>query len=61
MKSYQVGLTLRVADGEDQTAHRIEVPVVAASAENAAKQLADAVEAIVSAERRIGQKAGSKP
>lgn len=56
MKTYQVGFSVRVSCGDDLSAHRIEVPVEAPSAESAAKQLADALEVIVSAERRAGER-----
>lgn len=43
MKTYQVGFTLRVSDGEEQTAHRMSIPVEALSSEHAANCLARAL------------------
>jgi hypothetical protein len=43
VKTYQVGFSFKVSDGEQQTAHRVSVPVDGLSAEHAAKSLAYAL------------------
>lgn len=49
MKSYYVGFTVRVdCEGEEQTGHRIQVPVTALNAEHAANSFAYALGVVAS-------------
>lgn len=56
MATYQVGFSVRVTSGDQAESIRLEFPVEASSATNAAAQLGAALQTVIAAEKRVGAK-----